>query len=233
MVETGTGPIPHFVILTAGRTGSSHLVSLLDSHPGLCCFGELFRPAEASFPFFYVSTDYSDPHEYLAWLAGRAGNRPMGFKLTMHCLETHPEAEAVLQDRRVRVIFLRRVNLLAQAVSGKLAKTTGVWHSSGGRRDPHAQVRISPKRIVGALRRLRERETALASLCREHAVFEIAYEELVSTSVLNDLQQFLGVEPRPLVSLYQRLDPRPLEEKIGNPEQVRAALAGTPFEGLL
>jgi hypothetical protein len=88
------GPVlPHFLILTDGRTGSSHLVSLLDSRPDLCCFGELFRQAEASLPFLYVNTPHTDPHEYLVSLADRVGERRMGFKLTAHCLTTHAEAD--------------------------------------------------------------------------------------------------------------------------------------------
>jgi LPS sulfotransferase NodH len=228
------GPVlPHFLILTSGRTGSSHLVSLLDSHPDLCCFGELFRQAEASFPFFYVNTPHTDPREYLASLAGRVGNRLMGFKLTAHCMTIHPEAASLLQDARVRVILLRRANLLAQAVSGSLAKATDVWHSTGPERDPNAQVRIEPKRIVGTLVKLQEQQIALAALCQGHPVFELSYEDLATGNRLDDLQRFLGVEPRPLTSRYRRLDPRPLREKIENWEQVRAALAGTQFEGLL
>jgi LPS sulfotransferase NodH len=225
--------LPHFLILTSGRTGSSHLVSLLDSHPDLCCFGELFRPAEASLPFFYVNTPHTDPHEYLASLTDRVGKRLMGFKLTPNCLATHPEAERLLQDTRVRVILLRRVNLLAQALSGGLAKATGVWHSTGGKRNPHAQVRIPPERIVGTLIKLQEQQLALVALCREHPVFELSYEDLAADNRLDDVQRFLGVEPQPLTSRYRRLDPRPLREKIENWEEVRAALVGTQFEGLL
>ena len=225
------GPVlPDFLILTSGRTGSSHLVSLLDSHPDLCCFGELFRPAAASFPFFYVNTRHTDPHEYLASLTDRVGKRLMGLKLTANCLATHPEAERLLQDVRVRVILLRRANLLAQALSGGLAKVTGVWHSTGGKRDPRAQVRIEPERIVGILVRLQEQQLALAALCREHPVFELSYEDLAAGNRLDDLQRFLGVEPRPLTSRYSRLDPRPLRDKIENWEDVSAALAGTQFE---
>jgi LPS sulfotransferase NodH len=231
---TQPGPVlPHFLILTAGRTGSSHLVSLLDSHPELCCFGELFRQAEASFPFFYVNTPHTDPRDYLASLAGRVGNRLMGFKLTAHCMTIHPEAASLLQDARVRVILLRRANLLAQAVSGSLAKATDVWHSTGPERDPNAQVRIEPKRIVGTLVKLQEQQIALAALCQGHPVFDLSYEDLATGNRLDDLQRFLGVESRPLTSRYRRLDPRPLREKIENWEEVRAALAGTQFEGLL
>ena len=59
----------------------------------------------------------------------------------------------------------------------------------------------------------------------------IDYEELGEvTSAWSSCSGFLGLDPEPLRSWYERLRTRPLMETVENWDEIVAALAGTPYE---
>ncbi|MER3411621.1 MAG: hypothetical protein C4305_04410, partial [Thermoleophilia bacterium] len=140
------GPTPFFVY-TSPPTGSAWLVSLLDSHPAIAAYAELFladgrgRPAYGSqdLPFF---SEYRWKRE--GWLGGgrpelvrlalflrrlyrpRPGVAEAGFKLM------YAQAERqrgllffLLALRRARAVHLRRANRLAALVSYEAARANG------------------------------------------------------------------------------------------------------------
>src|SRR5205807_7362425 len=111
-------PSRRFVIMTTGRTGSELLVSLLNSHPGIRCGGEILRDGRAF------------PHQYLAARAAMAGLRGMnafGWKLlpghfrnpggTIRGIGDPTKYPARLNAMGYRLILLLRGNPVQQALS--------------------------------------------------------------------------------------------------------------------
>src|SRR2546430_8449745 len=106
-----------FVILCLGRSGSSHLQSLLDSHSSIRCFGELFNDAAPSHSPGFVNSPGEDAAVYLEGIFGACEVPVVGFKLPMNSIKAHPEsARLVAGDPAMRVIRLSRANLLAQLI---------------------------------------------------------------------------------------------------------------------
>lgn len=222
-----------FVILCLGRSGSSHLQSLLDSHPDVRCFGEVFSDRVPPDAPGFIHSHHDDPTAYLGSLLGEPQESAVGFKLPMNSLRAHPPAgEAVRQDRGLLVIRLSRRNLLAQLVSRRLQAATRISHSIQGDYG-ETTVEIEPQHALSALRRMEADEAELDGLARDHETFEIAYEEVAAGERLDDLQRFLGVEPAALRSWFEKLGTRPLSEAVENWAELANGLRGTRYETLL
>ena len=219
-----------FVILCLGRTGSTHLQSMLDFHSQARCFGEIFSEGK---PPTFANAETDDAREFVAGLLEKGVERAAGFKLPLNSIRLEPAAaDVVRDDPRMAVIRLSRNNRLAQLVSRQLLATTGVSQSIFGTYG-EATVTLDPHACVRALDRIAEEEAELDDLAGAHDTFRILYEELGDTGRLDQLQRFLGLDPEPLRSWYERLRTRPLSEAVANWDQVAAALAGTPHSKFL
>jgi hypothetical protein len=230
---TGASPTGlTFVIACLGRTGSTHLVSLLNSHPDIRCFGELFTHHEGTLDEAFVTSPIDDPVEYVAQLTAPLTERAIGFKLPLNSIRAHPEALRVLEGDRMRIVRLRRLNLLALLASRRLLASTKVPQSTHGDYGDTTVV-IEPKQALAVFRLTDEHEQYLDGLADGSAVFQITYEDLSAGRGLDELQSFLGVDPVPLESVFKRVRSRPLAETIENWDEVEAALRGTPYERFL
>ena len=125
-----------FVVLATPRSGSSHLVDLLDSHPQLSCLGELFNPHGAALRKLGLRNKNDmrqageKPLEFLQRVMKQQQEsepyKPyFGFKLMLH--HDPRLIDHVLEDSSWEIIVLERQNLLAQWTSAGLAKKTGRW----------------------------------------------------------------------------------------------------------
>lgn len=219
-----------FVILCLGRTGSTHLQSMLDHHSQACCWGEVFGEGK---PPTFAASGTGDAGEFIDELLASCEGRAAGFKLPINSIRLTPTAaELVRADPAIAVIRLSRRNGLAQLVSRQLLASTGVSQSIFGSYGD-ATVRIEPQACLRALERIDEEEAELDGIAAGHATFAIDYEELAEVERLEQLQRFLGLEPEPLRSWFERLRTKPLSETVENWDELVAALSGTPYEPLL
>ena len=245
-----------FVVLTSPRSGSGWLVELLDSHPAIAAYAELFERDGIGVPSFGSSgvpyfRSYVRHHgrrspalllraRYLSSVFSRRDVAAVGFKLMAGQLGQNRGLLPELALRRVRVVHLVRVNTLDALVSYAQARSTGVFHPR--RRDepvPVARVRLDPRTL---LPRLEAHEHELLELRK--AVdrlrlprLDVYYEELASDPdrVLTRILLFLGVagHGRDLESDLVRSRMASRSDVIENVEEVRAALAGSRFAWML
>jgi len=218
-----------FVILCLGRSGSSHLQSLLDSHPSIRCFGEVFSDQAPPQSPGFINSPYKDEAVYLERLIEACEAPVVGFKLPMNSIKAHPEsARLVSGDHTMRVIRLSRGNLLAQLISRRLQNTTKISHSLQGGYEG-ATVHIEVGGALRALERMERDEDALDGLADSHPCHRILYEELEDPGRIEDVQRFLGVEPAALRSWFEKLRQRPLHETVENWDELVAGLQKTRF----
>lgn len=222
-----------FVILCLARTGSSHLVDLLDSHPEIRCYGEVLNRKHrgATEEGWIGDSDAPDAVSHLGGLL--AGPGVIGCKLPLNSLRDHPEVGSWIAGKSgVRVIRLRRANALSLLLSRKLLRATlvsqSIYGSYGAQR-----VRIEPSECLRALKRIEAEDAELDALARGHEAFDLDYESLNDASALNAVQEFLGVPPRQLSSRYARLRTRSFSETIENWRELSEALAKTRYAHLL
>lgn len=230
-MSAAPGPEPlRFVILCLGRTGSTHLSSMLDHHSQARCYGEVFGEGK---PPTFASAGTDDPATFVDGLLAGGPERAAGFKLPINSIDLEPRAADVVRgEKSMSVIRLSRRNGLAQIVSRQLLATTGVSQSIFGSYG-EATVTIDPAGCLRALERIAEQEAELDAIAAGHPTFRIAYEELGDLPRLEELQRFLGLEPEPLRSWFERLRTRPLAETVDNWDELETALRGTPYERFL
>jgi Sulfotransferase family len=221
-----------FVILCLGRSGSTHLQSLLDSHSQVRCFHEVLSPRVPPAEPGFIHSPHASVVDYVRDLFAGLPERVAGFKLPMGSLRAHPEAVELFRDRELRVIRLSRTNLLAQLVSRRLLAETRVAHSIYGSYGD-ATVRLDPRGAVQALEHMEADERKLDELASASPTHRITYEELSAGRGLEELQRFLGVHPEPLRSWFTKMRTRPLSETVQNWDDVAGRLRRTRFAALL
>jgi Stf0 sulphotransferase len=231
-------------------------MNILDSHPEVAAYDELFLGGEGVQPHADDQPDFAafvesvpEPARRLrvplrvSYLRSLYRERPgihaVGFKLIYGQATANPGLLQYFALRRVRVIHLIRANLLDAVISYEIARETGVFHRRRGEPAPPASVRLDAD---GIRERLGYMEWAVARgrvwLERYRLPrTEIAYEELIGRrdETLAAVLRFLDVEPRldALDSELVRVRGGSTLDLVENGGDVRAALAGTRFEWML
>jgi LPS sulfotransferase NodH len=240
-------PIP-FVILTSPRTGSTLLVHMLDSHPEVAAGGEFFNvdlvgrgvidwpdPALRNDPELHALRA-ADPVAFLGRMrdeAARRGVRAAGFKLIYEqALETAPRGviEYLVADRSIRVIHLRRRNVLRQYLSLKVAARTGEWHRKVGEkggRPERGPLRLDFDEMVWFFRRVHNRWQTFERHFAEHALIHVDYEDLAAEPLetTNRIQDFLGLERRELSITHRKTGAESLQAAIENYDELKSVFA--------
>ncbi len=230
-----TGGFDSFVILGAMRTGSNLLEELLGGYSGIVCHGELFNPVfvgrrgQTEHLGIDLAARDADPLRLLA--AMRASGGLPGFRL-FHDHDPRVLAHVLADPRCAKLVLTR--NPLESYVSLQIAAATDQWRLTNARNLRRARARFDAAGFAHHLETQRafQREILHALQTRGQTAFFIHYEDLGDVAVLNGVAAFLGLSAR-LDRLEPRLkpqNPEPLTEKVENPEEMRAALAGLdPF----
>lgn len=222
-----------FLVLANARTGSYMLVQALNSHPKVTCFSELFNAEMDHVDFNVAGYDNHDPEarclrdrDFQRFLSERIiaghpdGTRAIGFKLLYSHVWGFPGLlEHLIEDTDLRIVHLKRRNLLRVLVSTKIAERTGVWQMDRGfapeqlrSLDIWKRAVTRPTRAIAAFRRwLRPPPSPAANqpvtlpldMCREF-FFRARHEE----------QHFDGLfQAHPIHELFY-------EDLVGNREAV-------------
>ena len=161
--ETGVVGYARFIILSAARTGSNLLATALNAHPNIICFRELFNWRTETIGYFVagydndsvVDREFRDRDEVVFLKARIFCDHPseietVGFKAPYGTFIGFPKLQGwLVQEQEVRVLHLRRHNLLRRLVSGRIAEATGKWFT-GRSQTTAGKLRLS--NIPGALR---------------------------------------------------------------------------------
>jgi LPS sulfotransferase NodH len=142
-----------FVIFSMGRTGSTLLANLLNSHPQIACDGEIFTPSRWPRKLRPIARFWQrHPFPYLAYRRVRTFLRNhktiYGFKL-----HTKPDGSQLSDPGGFlhaavqggwKIIHLQRRFLFDQVISGTVAWQTGRYFGNQSKDEPHVVVTISP-----------------------------------------------------------------------------------------
>lgn len=223
-----------YVILFDARMGSTHLTSLLRSHPQIRARGEVLggvrRRGEGA------AAQLQEARRALE--AGKRF-RAVGFKTKLRDVLFSLDAlTALLEDRDARVVHMERHNIVKLAVSEFNAKRLARRGIDGGKLTDERE-RLSPAVIdPGELREIIEARAAAHQKLRRYVesldlpVERIAYEELLTdeAGVLRRLFRYLEIESAPVRSEMLKNTPDDLREAVSNFGELREAFAGTEYE---
>lgn len=242
-----------FMITCAARTGSTLLMSYLQSHPEILCHGEIYGVKEVGGilgtygkcqqedpEYKKALKDYRDqqPHTFLYKIAlDRQGHKNVGFKLKHDELVRPYMAQTrhlIQADTDIKIIHLRRDNLLARYLSWYLVNyVTGVTMRLEGQELPETKkVNLNPAKCLANFQEAERRYAFFKGMFSKHPTFEVSYEELIGDQredTLKYIQEFLGVKHCNLGTKMVKLGKDDLHEVIENYEELKQFFEKTKY----
>jgi LPS sulfotransferase NodH len=228
----------HYVILCQGRTGSTYLVRLLRSHPGVVSHGELFHPRaiyygdrKARMDAEALAARDADPVAFLEALqAAPPPGVPVGFKI-------FPSHSAIIFEHvrartELRRILLRRDNLLAQFSSGRIAERTGRFTQPDGSPEG-VRIHFDEREFLRFVQRVAEERALLEAAARADGnagaepprILSLEYRELFAPGIETRLAHFLDIRCLPLrAEQLVRQNTGRIPERFEDPRAVRKFL---------
>jgi len=241
-----------FIVLSEPRSGSNYLIHLLNNHPSVLCYGEIFQPEfhldnpgptvfdyfgvfkvfrllRSTFPLFFV--------RHLVFKKHRASLKAVGFKIFYeHASKGKPKDIwsylRSLED--LRVLHLKRKNALRIIVSRKLAEKTGVYYLKKDQKGETNTLKLflDYKECLKFFKRLEAQRLKYDSFFKKHKILQIYYEDLVKHKRLseNRICDFLDVKKRPLKCKLARQNTRSLRRIIVNYDSLKRKFSKTPWK---
>lgn len=228
----------HFILLTTPRSGSTWLGSLLDDHPDITMYGELFLPHDV--PAKYQVLRQNDPQKFFRFRETSRLRRPkvttayldhvfkeaeksVGFKLMAYPLLTHPEIIFYCKKHKIRLLHLTR-NTQDRVLSYAIAELENNFHNLGQDIDKKNKITLSVKRV----KKLYKKQTILSKALRliinniSHLSLSIEYDELLQNKAdtLQKIYDFLNVPAHTPNSHLQKNLTRPYPEIIENYDDI-------------
>ncbi len=233
-----------FLVTGLQRSGTTLLVCLLDSHPQIQCYGGVFNRrsskaldphAESSIPMIeriFTSEERLDiPRR--RYQRDPDGVRAVGFK-------THPDhwddslcRKHVVAASEIKVLHLRRRNILRLLVSGMNARRSGTWNSINTEDATRCGIVVTREQLAKMDSHCHRISEEIARDFTDHEILEVCYEDLEAnaTEVLALVQRFLGVRAvADLSTDTVKLGAINLEDAVANYDELRREVAGTPLE---
>jgi len=196
------------MVLATQRSGSSWVQEMLNSHPDIRVYTELFvagatgypmwEPKDIEFAGSYLEARVRFPQlithpywvvRYLNSVFHQSDVKAVGLKYMYDQIRRSPEVLAYVPLRGVKVVHLIRRNLLDTVISARLADATGLYHLAADDRPPVpwwpstralTRVRLEVPELLAEFKRLlRERERIRTWLRVTRArTTEVEYETL-------------------------------------------------------
>jgi LPS sulfotransferase NodH len=246
-------PAPtRFIILSAPRTGSTFLRGLLGSHPDVFVGGEVFNERltkEGIIHWFEIDLPLdertkinldknlnelrqADPGRFLEELIHAThgwGFSVIGF--TCHYKLPYPADPAgqyLINDKAIRVIHLKRRNLLRRLVSWERALAADRWHWMRGDDSPKLPaITLSMDKIVESIMEMEAKEKEYDECFKAHPVLEVFYEDLAEDpqAVGARALDFLGLKAdRELHARTEKTGVDSLRTAVENYDELKSSL---------
>lgn len=214
-----------FIVLTQGRSGSNMLISMLNSHPAIYAKGEIFQRLDGRSVEQILEKIYASHPAHV---------QAVGFKVFYR----HPLDESVtrLWDRLteiddLRVIHLKRRNLLRLIVSKQIAWQTNTWVNRNGKNAPIAvqdrRVTLEPEKLRAEFREIEALQARFAARFWQKPIITAYYEDLTAdpSGEFARITELLDLEPCEPQASVKRQNPEPLANLIVNYDTLKAEFA--------
>ncbi len=240
------------IILTSQRTGSTFLQVCLDSHPAVKCYGEMMTGGHIELPAYVYKSRFATKALRFAMIRGwspaavlqrfyQSNEAPVvAFKAMYNHISNDKALQFLQQHTDIRIMHLRRGNLLKQYVSKVLMsrKRDGIWRPHSTYKLPVATTAIVPQQAIKEMDRVMARYSRYDALFATHRKVELVYEDLIAGNGLTDntttrLCELLEIDHAPMTCDFVKSNPNDLKEIVENYAELAAALNGTQYEKYL
>lgn len=226
----GLSPV-RFVIFGRGRSGSTALVSLLNSQRAIRCDGEILAQ-----PLWF-------PLQHVLARCSNANARAYGCKilsyqvLRVQRLANRGQFLRQLHELGFKIIYLKRENLVQHAISNIRAQAYG-YHKKTSDRSRPEPLQLKMDELMYWLQggELLERfETeALQGLPHLPLTYERNLaDESRQQATVGAVCDFLGLSPELAACDLRKVSPEKLRDSVANYEELAQRLTGTPYARFL
>ena len=227
-----------YVMIAQPRTGSTLMNLLLASHPNVLSFGEILHPAEETrrdnsvrsrIPVLTLDDDIIEYLENYVYKEYPDSITAVGFKL-FYDHARNPEWSPVreyLRDTQVRVIHLKRKNLLDRYLSFELAMRSNVWVDLKDKNNaPNQPITLDPKKCFQNFHKTKWFEGETDDFFKDNPKLEVIYEELANDPDRNSrrILDFLKVDHQELTSKTRKQQTKNKAEVIANYDELKQLL---------
>ncbi len=234
-----------FIILGRSRTGSNFLRSLLNSHPSVMVLGEIFRnqnTIDFDHPEFQTTKQImkiyqSNPEKFLEKIVFRripAKYQALGFKLFYYHARENPFSriwQAIRDQKEIRILHIKRKNILRTHLSRENALKTGQWVNTNGQEAHLHSYRLDYDALLEDFIQTRQWEQQAGSFFSTHPMIEIIYEDLSENTQeqIQKIQHFLNLPKYPFHAQTHKQIQKPLSEIIENYEELKIKFKNTEW----
>lgn len=231
----------NFIILTTPRSGSSWLGSLLDDHPDVDVYGELFL--HHSIPEKYKDVRQKDPLKFFEYRQQNQGLRPSithrylddvftspkqacGFKVMAGQFLKHPELILYCNTFNIKVVYLNRL-LEERALSYAVAQHREHFHQLKEQGD-EKPITLDSAFIEKFLKRQKMLQNGLNLYMKalNCPIINLAYNDLDThqQTSLDKVYRFLGIQPHVARSSFQKISEKNYTDIITNYDEIDSIL---------
>ncbi len=242
-----------FIILSAGRSGSNFLVSLLQSHSKIKVYNEVFHFHKPLWG--YLGMEYKNSVERLElreknltqYIEKEIYNRhpknieAVGFKLLYLHMEKNIELEHWRREifqafgnfKNLKIIHLRRNNLLKAYLSSAIALRDNRWIlEQKNSFDNVSPIKLSYEQCLQYFEEVQSHINKYTQLFSSYPIIDIYYEDLCSNlnTVTKEIQDFLDIEFQELKTSTKKIIRSPLSSQIINYQDLKNQFSNTMYE---
>ncbi len=247
-LKSGYQDYTRFIILGRSRVGSNLLRGLLNSHPEISVFGELFQNPEIfdwALPGHrktkkILRIRQDDPKKFIEnYVFHRfpVNTRAVGFKIFYYHAQSEnwkPVWDYLKQNKDIRVIHIKRENILKTHLSRKRAILSGAWVETNKKSQTRkvGPIHLDYENCLEDFKQTREWEHQFESFFKDHPSFEVIYEDLAADHqrTMTQIQEFLSVSPHQVEMQTYKQSRRNLSQAIDNYDELKARFKGTEWE---
>lgn len=240
----------NFVILTPGRSGSTHLCRTLKNHSQIVVEEEIFNRAftgEGSFTYFmnnsilrrsagyFFNREKTTPlrinipirYFIYSFLLQKINitDKSYGFKLTLDQFEAYPHLKDILTELNFTIIYITRHDKLKMVLSLLKSRKTGIYDShQSNEMSLTTRMYFDPNLVEFVYKKIVQDEKKVLNLFKTQSTIIIYYEDLFQdyNKHLKQISSILSVRHKSIaLSNLKKLNSDDLEDWVSNIEELK------------
>jgi LPS sulfotransferase NodH len=242
----GSKEYTRFIILSRSRTGSNFLRGLLNAHSQVITYSEMFKNNKAiewGFPGYNdakatLALFQNDPVEFLkkkVFTKYPRKTAAVGFKLFYyHAKDSQWSGlwSFLKEDTGIKIIHLKRRNILETHLSRQRALLTDNWANISGKRQQQPAIPLDYAECLKDFNQTRDWEREYDLYFSKHPMLEVFYEDLSQRyqTEIQRVQEFLGLCFEPVAPITFKQGILPLSKSITNYTELKEKFSGSAWE---
>ena len=231
-----------FIILNEIRSGSNLLKTLLNSHKNAFCFSEIFSPYCSNvFNGAFKNTEklnlIRDKYpikflENMVFSGYKSDINAVGIKIIYNHFVEFELIKNYLKENNIKIIHLRRKNLLKAFLSLKKANKSGIWFSEGKLKENKSIdfIRLDYEDCLKFFEETSKKIKYFDDFYKNK--INIFYEDLIKNREfeLKKIQVFLGLEVQKLEANLVKQETKSISDSILNYYELKEKFKGSKWE---